>query len=152
MRKKTEIPTITGGQAKYILGELVADKRITAKDIQRYVDEMEVLAEELEQRIAELRGDRITFEYTGTTRPVSESGTFPMGKRTIKSGADGKGLSIAGRMAQKAKAEPTPSQKLQGQYLAHIRRIPKSKRGKYQKIAKTEGREAAIIEMRKVIG
>jgi hypothetical protein len=39
--------------------------------------------------------------------------------------------------------------KLQGQYLGLLRRLPKTQRGKYQKIAKDQGRDKAIAAMKK---
>ena len=49
-------------------------------------------------------------------------------------------------------AERIASQKIQGQYLGFLRQIPKTARKRFQELAKTKGREAAIAEMRNKLG
>src|SRR5207245_2855798 len=43
------------------------------------------------------------------------------------------------------------SHQIQGRYIAYIRRFPKSARAKYQKIAREQGREKAIVSMKKAL-
>ena len=87
----------------------------------------------LEKRIAKLRG------VVGSVHPV----------RAVKT--------VTKRVVARAKrAAKTPeaaaSRKLQGQYIAHIRQLPKRGRKKFSEIAQKNGREAAITAMKKQLG
>jgi hypothetical protein len=47
--------------------------------------------------------------------------------------------------------EAHASHVLQGQYIFFMRQIPATKRERFKKIAKENGREAAIAEMKKIL-
>jgi O6-methylguanine-DNA--protein-cysteine methyltransferase len=55
------------------------------------------------------------------------------------------------RRSAKLSSEQLASRQLQGRYLGLIRQIPASQRGRYAKIAKDKGREAAIKEMQSAV-
>lgn len=61
-----------------------------------------------------------------------------------------------GGVKRRRRARITPEQlasrQLQGRYLGLIRQIPASRRAQYQKIAKDQGREAAINAMKSAVG
>jgi hypothetical protein len=61
----------------------------------------------------------------------------------------------ARRPKKKAKRPVSPevaaTRKIQGQYIAHLRKFPKTARGKFQKIARTKSREEAIAAMKKAL-
>src|ERR1700736_4085777 len=53
----------------------------------------------------------------------------------------------AKRAKRAVSAEVVATRKIQGQYIAHLRKFPKNARGKFQKIARTKSREEAIAAM-----
>jgi O6-methylguanine-DNA--protein-cysteine methyltransferase len=55
------------------------------------------------------------------------------------------------RRSAKLSSEQLASRQLQGRYLGLIRQIPASQRGRFAKIAKDKGREAAIKEMQSAV-
>ncbi len=55
------------------------------------------------------------------------------------------------RRTAKLSSEQLASRQLQGRYLGLIRQIPASQRGRFAKIAKDKGREAAIKEMQSAV-
>lgn len=68
--------------------------------------------------------------------------------RPARRGAAGKRR----RRSAKLTSEQIASRKLQGRYLGLIRQIPATQRGKYKKIVKDRGREAAIKELQSAVG
>ncbi len=142
-RKSSKQYHFTPGQAGYVLERLIKDRRVSSRDIKRYVAEMRNEIGELERRLHSLReaaGEAIRGAIKALT-PGRRRGRPP-----------GTGAKKAGR---KRRARITPEQlasrQLQGRYLGLIRQIPASRRGQYQKIAKDRGREAAIKEMQSVL-
>lgn len=121
-RKMTGAPALSDSQAAYVLERLLADRRISPNDVTRYVAAMRDEIAELEARIAALRG---RDDGHGQSRSRG-TGREVQGKRPAPS------------PARKA------SQQLQGKYISLVRQVPKAQRGKYQTIAKEQGREAAI--------
>jgi hypothetical protein len=108
--------------AQDVLQELIRDGRISTADVNRYRE-----IRELEQRLAALRGGG------GRRRAVAPQ----------RGGV--------GRRSSRITAEQRASRQLQGRYLGLIRQIPASQRGRYAKIAKNRGREAAIKEMQSTL-
>ena len=47
--------TVTAGQAQWVIEQLLADRRISQQDVQRYVEDMGREIHELERRLASLR-------------------------------------------------------------------------------------------------
>ncbi len=129
--RKAETPSLTGGQAKYILEKLIDEGKITAADLRRHFVSMWDEMSFLEKRISELRGMAEVVKH-----PVHEA------KVAIRKVRNRKVVS----------AERAASQKVQGQYLGYLRQIPKKARKAYQEQAKKDGREAAIEAMRKKLG
>jgi hypothetical protein len=117
---KRKRSAVTRTNAARILEMLVEEGKILAHDIARYLKIAEV-----EDRLRMLRGGEV---------PV----THRRGKnhRNVKMK---RSISVAGRK----------SYRIQGRYIAYIRRFPKAARSKYRKIAKNQGREKAIATMRK---
>ena len=132
-------PPVTHGEAAYVLERLVADRRITPSDVQRYVAAMHTDIVDLEYRLHSLRSAAAGSLASQSTPPrigASASATTPRRRR---------------RPRKPASAEVKASQQLQGQYVSLICQIAKYKRAQYQKIAKERGREAAVAEMRAVL-
>lgn len=117
-------------QAQQILKALINDRRISAGELNRYLE-----IQRLEERLQSLR-----------------SGGGMIG-RGVRRGWGGTGETTAGQRSRRRRrrsaitAEQAASRQLQGRYLALVRQIPASRRSQYSKIAKDRGRETAIREM-----
>jgi hypothetical protein len=124
IRKRKNI--LNPANAVRLVQVLVDEGRILAHDIARYLH-----IAELEDRLKALRSG-------------GGSGPIPFRKST--------GATTARKRAKKAvSAEVAATRKLQGQYIANLRKFPKSARGKFQKIARTKSREEAIAAMKKAL-
>jgi hypothetical protein len=64
---EVNVETVTAGQAQWVVERLLADRRITPQDVQRYVADIGREIQDLEQRLASLReavGDRLVASRT----------------------------------------------------------------------------------------
>lgn len=129
-RQRKESPRLSPGQATYVLDRLIADRRISAGEVNRYVSDMKREIADLESRLQSLR----RANAAGARLPIARSEAAAPGRR------------------RKISSEQRASRLIQGRYLGLIRQIPASRRGQYQKIAKEKGREAAIKEMASALG
>src|SRR5437762_697666 len=93
---------------------LIAEGKIIARDIERYLE-----IDDLEDRLKALRG--------GGELPVPHARA-----NTAKSKK---------RVKKAVSAKVAATRRIQGQYIAHLRKFPKTARGKFQQIARTESRE-----------
>ena len=132
-RPRKESPKLSPGQATYVLDRLIADRRISTGEINRYVSDMQREIADLESRLQSLR------QATGAA-----AARLPIARREGAAAAPGRRKRIS--------SEQRASRLIQGRYLGLIRQIPASRRGQYQKIAKEKGREAAIKEMASALG
>ena len=128
-------PTSSGSrlsptQAQQILQALINDRRISAGELNRYLE-----IQRLEERLQSLRsgggmiGRPVRRGWSGASQTTAAQG----GRRR--------------RRRPAVTAEQAASRQLQGRYLALVRQIPASRRSQYAKITKDRGREAAIREM-----
>ncbi|SRR5260221_10733168 len=158
-RPRKEPAPLSPGAAQYVLDRLVNDRRVSARDIEGYVRDMQGEIRALEEKLARLRA------MTGPTpsappvrrgpgRPPRSAAAVPEG--WVSSGSPQAAPEAPRRRGRRARKAITPEQlasrKLQGRYLGLIRQIPASRRGQYQRIAKDESREAAIRAMEKALG
>lgn len=133
MPRRVNPPAVNGSQALYILEKLIDEGAVTAADIRRHLSGMWTEMTVLEKRIAELRG------VAASVHPVRRA------KRIVQR--------VAKRVKRAAKTpEAQASRKLQGQYIAYIRQLPKRARKEYSAIAASDGREAAIDAIKKRLG
>jgi hypothetical protein len=132
MPKRPTAPPLTSSQTKYVLEKLIDEGKVTAADVRRHVAGMWSEMTSLEKRLAELRA---------MVEPVKH----PV--RAMKGIA--KKLTRAKR---KISAKGRASYRLQGQYVAHIRQIPERERSRFKRMAKEDGREKAVAEMKKRLG
>lgn len=141
--RKASHQHLSPGQASYVLDRLVADRRVSSNEVQRYVNDMHREIGDLELRLRSLR------EAAGSAIARVVHAVTPGRRRGRPAGA-----AKAGRRRRRRSAitpEQLASRQLQGRYLGLIRQIPASRRGQYQKIAKEKGREAAIKEMQSAL-
>jgi hypothetical protein len=125
-------------QAVFIVERALADRKLSAADIKRYVGSIADEVRSLEERLAALTAAAIGSVTRAFSRGGGEVPVPHVRRRSRKA----KGPVSAARRA---------SQQLQGQYLGLIRQIPKTKRAFYQKISKAKGREEAIAAMKKAV-
>ncbi len=138
-RPRKELPPlhVSPGQASYILGRLVADRRISHGEVNRYITAMQREISDLERKLEVLK------QASGGTRRVAHAA--PVGRPAAAPRAKAPGRRRRRRSV--ITPEQLASRQLQGRYLGLIRQIPAGKRAQYQKTAKDKGREAAIKEM-----
>jgi hypothetical protein len=160
---------LSAGQAAYVLERLVAERRISAAEVNRCIGDMHREISDLESRLQSLRanaGAAAPSASTGARRgrppgrppgsgrgpgrpPGSGRKAAPAAAAPAAAGAES-AAPAAGKRRRRTRitAEQLASRQLQGRYLGLIRQIPASRRAAFQKIAKDRGREAAINEMR----
>jgi hypothetical protein len=162
-------PSLSHGQASYVLDRLLRDRHISQYDVQRYVNDMGREINELQSRLDSLRqahGGGAGAAAPAARRPGRPPGRpgRPPGRRPGRPPASAAAPAAApataaaaapskkgGKRRSAITPEQLASRQLQGRYLALIRQIPASRRGQYAKTAKDKGREAAIKDMQDAI-
>jgi hypothetical protein len=132
MPKRPTGPPLTSSQTKYVLEKLIDEGKVSAADVRRHLTGMWSEMTSLEKRLAELRA---------MVEPVKHPVRAMKGiaKRLTRTR---RRISAAGRA----------SYRLHGHYVAHIRQIPKRERPRFKRMAKQDGREKAVAEMKKRLG
>ena len=132
MSRKASVPPLTAGQARFILERLIDERVVTAADVRRLLGEMWNEMSAVEKRLAELRA-------------AAESVRQPV--RAAR-----KATSRVRKAIRKViSPERRESMRLQGRYLALLRKTAKGDRAKFRKLAKNEGRAEAIAAMEKAL-
>ena len=132
MPKQATVPPLTSSQTRYVLEKLIDEGKVTAADVRRHLGGMWSEMNRLEKRLAELRAMMEPARH-----PVRA-----MKRATRKLTRAKRAISAKGRA----------SYRLQGLYVAHIRQIPERERARFKRMAKQEGRERAVAEMKKRLG
>ena len=153
--------TLSPGQATYVVERLIAERKVSANDIERYVAEMGREISTLEARLQRLRdaaGPAAMAAAAGFAAGAAGA-AIAKGRRRGPGRPPGRPRRAAaaptaaagGKRRGRKRASITPEQlasrQLQGRYLALVRRFPESRRAHFARIAKEKGREAAIKEM-----
>ncbi len=168
-RANVSTPSLSAGQASYVLDRLIAERRISPAEINRCVGDMHREINDLESRLQTLRQHagaapssapaaarrgrppgRPPGSGRGPGRPPGSVNKAAQPAAAPAAAAAPSAAPAAGKRRRRTKitAEQLASRQLQGRYLGLIRQIPASRRAAFQKIAKDRGREAAINEMR----
>ena len=143
-RRSSSPVNLSPGQASYVLERLISERRVSQRDIERFVSEMHREIGDLERRLQSLR------EASGGAQGARRPGRPPGSGRAAAAVT-----AVAGtrrRRRSKITPEQLASRQLQGRYLGLIRQIPVSRRNQYKKLAQEKGREAAIKEMVSALG
>ncbi|HYS53813.1 MAG TPA: hypothetical protein VER58_08655 [Thermoanaerobaculia bacterium] len=122
-RRKRRV--VSPANAVRLVEFLIAEGKLAAHQIAQFLR-----IAELEKRLKALRG----------------GGEVPVPHGRVKSRARGKN-----RPRRAVSAEVVATRKIQGRYIAYLRKFPKTARAKYQKIARTRSREEAIAAMNKAL-
>ncbi len=138
---------LTPGQAKFVLERIVADKKIKSREIDKYLKEMDSEIENLEHRLSMLRG-------AGGAGAASDTGRSPRKRRGSAAGtASSDKRSKRKRGSRKATTPETQkSRQLQGQYISLIKRFSGKERDRFKILAKEQGREEAVKQMKQAAG
>jgi len=141
---------LSPGHASYVLQRLIAERRVSAADVQRYAGDIHREIGDLERRLQELRGAGAALVSGAAPRRRGRPPGRPAAAAaTVAVAAAGR----RGRRRRRAAitAEQSASRQLQGKYLSLIRQIPASRRSQFSRIAKERGREAAIRELQAAV-
>ena len=163
-RANVSTPSLSAGQASYVLDRLISERRISAAEVNRCIGDMHREISDLESRLQSLRANagaapsapaaprrgRPPGSGRGPGRPPGSVNEASQPAAAPAAAAAPSAAPAAGKRRRRTKitAEQLASRQLQGRYLGLIRQIPASRRAAFQKIAKDRGREAAINEMR----
>lgn len=132
---------LTLGQAQYIIECAKRDGNLTEKRISAYLQKLQEEICDLETRLQLLRGaEREHLPVRTTAQNASRTAARP------------KPVPALPRPRRRTSGQSTASQRLQGRYIAFLRQLPVKDRPKFQEIARTRGREAAIVALKKTLG
>jgi len=132
MARKRSGPSVTPPQAKYILDRLIQMGRVTAHQVRGFLTDIGSEVRRLQERLTALRS------------AAGESATKTKRATARRKGQASRRKSVSPEVAK--------SRALQGRYIATIRQVPKSRRAKFAKIAKENGREEAIKQIQAALG
>jgi hypothetical protein len=127
MARKASFPGLSHADAISALRWLVATKRISVREIRLALAKRDALIREIKLRLEALGGERLRHLGAGLLRR-------PSGSR---------------RRRRLPSARARVAWKLQGQYMAAVRRIPKAARARIKAIREKSGVRAAIAAARK---
>ena len=171
MARPRKIPSLSPGQASYVLERLRQARQVTAAEIRGYVADMAGEIRDLEERLQRLRDAAGTaIAERGTSKVGNGSPAAPRNSKRGKPTSRAKGgrsirISNAVRTSlsspaaatqsapkrRKRKFTVTPavlaSREIQGRYLPLLNKFKGKRKEQFAKLAKEEGREAAIKAM-----
>jgi hypothetical protein len=142
-RKSRTPAELTEGQAMYVLTRLVEDRRVSQSEVGRYVKEMEEEINTLEDRLRRLRSAQ---SGNPVRRPGRPARTVPDDASAEEAPSTRRGKRRR-RRRQKLSPERVARLRLQGHYLAMMRRLPERKRAQYKKMFREEGLEATVAAL-----
>lgn len=135
-KKELNISNLSPGHLRYIIESALQTSKIRFLDVEEWLSYIPREVERLEDRLRSLRDAAVEpIQRVLGRRPGRPAKASPGRKR---------------RANKPASAEVQASRKLQGQYIAAIRQLPKNKRAKFSAMAKKDGREAVIAAIKKL--
>ena len=139
---KSTTTNYSAEQSQYIVARACNDGRLSDRIIRAYLDEVASQISTIETRLVQLR------------QLAGGKARKPAERTPIAAGTRSSSRVTTRRRARRARvtAKNAASQQIQGRYIAYLRQLPAKDRPRYQTIAKTKGREAAIAAIRKALG
>ena len=138
--RKSRTPTeLTEGQAMYVLTRLVEDRRVSQSEVGRYVNELEQEISALEEKLRRLR----SAQSAVAARPARRVRSTPDDAAESEPALPRRGKRRR-RRRQHLSPERIATLKLQGQYLAMMRKLPERQRAQYKKMFREEGIIATV--------
>lgn len=132
--RRSIVATLSDSQTRYVLSQLLVNRRISARDIEAHLKGLAGEIAELEERLRFLR-------------PAAD-GRSPRSS-AVSSGA---GRRRTAKRTQRLSNERRKALVTQGQYMALVRRLPQARKARFKAIFKREGGAAAVAALRKVLG
>jgi hypothetical protein len=117
---------LTGPQAQYVINALVSDRRISERDIQRYLSALQGEIASLEERLRVLRG----------------AANKAQGRRLPEK---------ASRSQRNISPERRAALRKQGLYLALMKKTPKAKRAAFKTMRRKSGVDSTLAAMQSAI-
>ena len=172
MARPRKVPSLTPGQARYVLERLRRAGQVTAAQISGYLADMGREIRDLEERLRRLRDAAGAAVAERTSTQVGNGAPAAL-RRSNRGRASsrrklGRAISTPPDVVQTAvpspatAAQPAPkrpkrrftvtpavlaSREIQGRYLPLLNKFTGKRRAQYAKTAKEQGREVAIKEM-----
>jgi hypothetical protein len=153
--------SLTPGQALYVIQRLLAERRVSIADIDRYLSQLSQEIRDIEARLEKLWAASPKLEIeTGARSPArrpyrARRSTIRPPRKTRVPGAPLAALAPVPATLTKARKNRRPSSpavraklKVQGRYVGYIRQVAAAKRPVFQRLAKHQGFEAAITALR----
>jgi hypothetical protein len=156
--------TFTPGQASYVVERLLAERRITPRDIQRYLAQLADEIRDIEARLEELWAAAPDVSVDAARSPASRQSrarrsTGRRARNARPSTAPSESIASAPvprpkERRKRRQSSPAILAKMRtlGSYVGYIRQVAARKRPEFQKIAKERGYEAAIKAIRTHLG
>jgi hypothetical protein len=151
------VEDLSPGQAQYVLGRIIQDKKVRTREISNYLKEMDQEIRDLENRLSSLKGvrDQAKPSARRSARTSSPGKTRSRSRKKSSAARGAKSKAGAGKAKHSRKAttpEARKSRQLQGQYISLIKRFPMKERDKYKALASDKGREEAVTRMKSDLG
>jgi len=127
------IPTLTPELAAYIVERAIREKKLTLSDVTRYQSEVGREIQDLEARIASLRGPAGNGSVASQEPASRVAAAQAAPRRSVKK-----------RSRKASSPEVTAQRKIGGRYMGLMRSLPESKRKAFSRIKEAQGFEAAI--------
>jgi S1-C subfamily serine protease len=143
LRGRKPSAAFSPNEAKFILEQMVRDGRVSRADLDVYRQRMKEEAHSLLERLRALGWNEAASAAASAVVGAAVVAAAPLAARGVRKAA---------KRARRMTAEQAAGMKLQGQYLSRVRRFPATRRAEFAKIAKTDGREAAIKAMDAALG
>lgn len=166
MPRPRKIPSLSPGQASYVLERLRQARQVTAAEIRGYVVDMAREIRELEDRLRHLRDAAGTavaargITKVGNGSPAALRRSKQRGPKRVRSLTPSNAAqtpvpspSAAQRAPKRRKRKFTvtpavlASREIQGRYLPLLNKFKGKRKEQFAKLAKEKGREAAIDAM-----
>lgn len=141
---------LTEAQAHYVVEKMLEDRKISQRDVDRYLKSMHSDIDDLERRLDRLREAAGSSAGSSSRTRKRKSGAGK--KRGRKKRAASRKTAKAGSGKKKGKKrnlspEVKASRALQGRYISNLRSFSGRKKAEFQKIAREQGREEALRQM-----
>jgi hypothetical protein len=145
-------PTLTSGQAHYVLTRLVKERRVNAAEIRQYLGMMQQEIKDLEAQLQALReassGGLAPGARLSPGRSVQSAAQRPAARPGAAASAPGANGAVQKRRKPHLSPERREQLRLQGHFLSLLHQTPASRRSKFKVIRKQKGLKAAVDALR----
>jgi hypothetical protein len=152
--------SLTPGEALYVVERLLAERRVSAADIHRYLSQLSDEIRRIEARLDELWEAEpvLSLEEPPSLAPRRLGARRSTGRRTRQArppvspfeAVASASVPLPKERRKRRRSSPAIVAKMRliGSFVGYIRQVPQAKRPGFQRIAKQQGYEAAIEAIR----